>query len=328
MKVTLKDIALDAKVGMSTVSYVLAGTSNVKLSQKTREKVLASAEKLGYVPNIGARGLSCGKTFMIGVLIDEQEFSSSFYPEILQGLENMLNAHDYGILLASYSNIDELPEKCSYLLQRRVEGVAVFAGDWISSTEPFLNLLKNQLPAVMMTVSLAGVISVGTDPVAVGKLAADYLVNLGHREIAYAGPESSLRLTGIRSVLGQTPCQVFGKLQRYDFDIGVELFNWLCSLEKRPSAVIVESDIAAVALIRTAVQYGWKLPQELSIVGIDGLDLGRVSLPALTSVGQPTYLRGQKAGEILLKLINGEPVETPNFEPWMIVRESCCKYRK
>ncbi len=325
MSVTLKDIASDAGVGMSTVSYVLSGSGVNKVGKETRKRILASAEKLGYLPNIGARGLSCGRTFMVGVLLEEQEFASSFYPDILQGLEHVLNKRDYGLLLASYSNAEEWKAKCSYLLQRRVDGVAAFPGGWLADFSPMQpsQLLEKRIPMVTMTRSFPGIPSVGINPFAIGETAARYLVELGHRKIAYAGPDSSPRRAGILSVLGTDSCPTFGKLISYDFELGVTLFDWIRTLPDRPTAVVVESDIAAVALIRTANAAGWQLPRDLSVVGIDGLDFGKISLPALTSVGQPTFERGVKTAELLLKLIDGEEVENFFFEPRMIVRESC-----
>lgn len=326
MSITLRDIANDAGVGMSTVSYVLSGSGVNKVGHETRKRILASAEKLGYLPNIGARGLSCGRTFMVGVLLEEQEFASSFYPDILQGLEYVLSKRDYGLLLASYSNEKELKAKCSYLLQRRVDGVAAFSGDWLvdfsSTGQPFL---EKHIPIITMTRPFSGIPAVDINAFAIGEMASRYLVGLGHRKIAYAGPEISPRRAGLLSVLGTDSCPTFGKLTSYDFELGVTLFDWIRNLPERPTAVVVESDIAAVALIRTANAAGWKLPRDLSVVGIDGLDLGKISLPALTSVGQPTFERGAKTAELLLKMIDGEEVENFFFEPCMIVRESCCR---
>ncbi len=324
MSITLKDIASDAGVGMSTVSYVLTGSGVNKVGKETRKRILASAEKLGYLPNIGARGLSCGRTFMIGVLLEEQEFASSFYPDILQGLEHVLNQRNYGLLLASYSSAEELKAKCFYLLQRRVDGVAAFPGAWLDDLSPMQPLLEKQIPMVTMTRSFPGIPSIGIEPFVIGETAARYLVELGHRNIAYAGPESSPRRTGILSVLGKETCPTFGKLASYDFELGITLFDWIRSLAERPTAVVVESDIAAVALIRTACASGWKLPRDLSVVGIDGLDFGKISLPALTSVGQPTFERGEKTAELLFELIDGRKVDNFFFQPRMIVRESCC----
>ena len=325
MSVTLKDIACDAGVGMSTVSYVLSGSGVNKVGKETRKRILASAAKLGYLPNIGARGLSCGRTFMIGVLLEEQEFASSFYPDILQGLEHVLNGRDYGLLLASYSDRQELESRCSYFLQRRVDGVAAFPAGWLESAAPLQAFQEKGIPVVTMTRSFPGIPSVGIDPFAIGETAARYLMSLGHRSIAYAGPASSQRRAGILSALGAEECPTYGKLAIYDFELGVELFDWICSLPERPTAVVVESDIAAVALIRTAATRGWRLPHDLSVIGIDGLDLGKISLPALTSVGQPTFERGGKTAELLLDMIGGKPVESFYFQPRMIVRDSCCE---
>ena len=324
MSVTLKDIACDAGVGVSTVSYVLSGSGIDKVSKETHKRILASAEKLGYLPNIGARGLSCGRTFMIGVLLEEQEFASSFYPDILQGLEHVLNGRDYGLLLASYSNRQELESRCFYFLQRRVDGVAAFPASWLDSAASFEQFQKNNVPVVTMTGSFPGIPSVRIDPFAIGETAARYLMSLNHRNIAYAGPLCSPRRAGILAALGVQECPTYGTLTIYNFELGMALFDWIRNLPERPTAVIVESDIAAIGLIRTATVHGWRIPQDLSVVGIDGLDLGKVSLPALTSVGQPTFERGEKTAELLLNMIDGKSVESFYFQPRMIVRGSCC----
>lgn len=325
MSVTLKDVAHDAGVGMSTASYVLTGSGVNKVSSETRKQILASAEKLGYMPNILARGLSCGKTFMIGVLLEEQEFANSFYPDILQGLEQVLDRNDYGLLLASYRNQSELETRCSYFLQRHVDGVAVFPAHWLDNAASLQKIMKRGVPVITMTRSFPGIPSVEITPFAIGETAAQYLVELGHRNIAYAGPIDSPRREGILSVLGKDECPTYGKHANYNFEMGEALFDWLLQLSLRPTAVIVESDIAAVALIRAAALHGLRLPDDLSVVGIDGLDLGRISLPSLTSVGQPTLERGWKAAEMLLDMIAGKTRESFYFHPRMIVRDSCCR---
>ena len=106
MAATLKDIARFARVAPSTASYVLGGTGLHKVGKETQRRIFEAAAKLDYRRNINAQGLSTGRSFMIGVLI--QQLSTSFLPEVLEGLEEELQRHNYGILLTSFSTLDEL----------------------------------------------------------------------------------------------------------------------------------------------------------------------------------------------------------------------------
>lgn len=323
MAATLKDIARFAHVAPSTASYVLGGTGLHKVGKETQRRIFEAAAKLDYRRNINAQGLSTGRSFMVGVLI--QQLSTSFLPEVLEGVEEELQRHNYGILLTSFTTPDELKKKCAYLDSRCVDGVLVVAISGVKNYSQLGKLYDRQLPAVALMGALDGVPAVLVDPVAIGALAIEYLHDRGHRRIAYCGAAESPRLDGVRrraAAFGDVELCV----QPYSWQSGVNgarAFDWLREQTPQPSAVIAESDRQAMELVCAAQRAGWILPEALSVLGVDGTDIGELISPAITSIGQPTVEQGRRAAEMILRRINGAPVDNHIFQPFIVERESC-----
>ncbi len=323
MPATLKDIAKDANVAMSTVSYVLSGTGIHKVSEDTCKRILASAKRLHYRPNIKARGLSKGRTYMVGALI--RQLTTSFIPEIIQGLEKVLEDNGCCLILSTYTDSTEFTRKCNYLYQHGVEGVAVLPEEDLPEPNTG-DLGLNRIPVVSIASTLADYPKVWVDPLAVGRMALRYLAELGHREIAYGGTLLP-RLQGMLELARHYPglrCRCQGDLT-YRPVGGETLLAWLRTLEPFPTAVITDSDIDAIALIQAATRTGIRVPEDLSVVGVDDLEVGRYSLPALTSIGQPKLDQGARAAELLLDAIDGREIHDCILQPFLVERQSCRK---
>jgi LacI family transcriptional regulator len=320
MTATLKQIAEDAHVAMSTVSYILSGTGRHKFSEATCRKVLESAERLNYRPNLKARALCKGRTYVVGALF--RSLTLSFIPHIIEGFEQVLETNGFGLLLATYTP-DNFTRQCNYLYQHGVEGVAILPSPDI--TVPDLGDLERAgIPVISIAESLGNRPKVLVAPEDTGSLPMRYLADHGHRIVAYAGGFETRR-RGIRQVISHTRgshCH-FLVQNGATFPNVHETFQWLKSLSPFPTAVICDSDTYAVALIQCATQDGLRIPEDLSVIGIDGMDIGNYSLPPLTTVAQQTYEHGIKAGELLLDAINGKEVRDCVMHPTIIERQSC-----
>ncbi|MBO7742065.1 MAG: LacI family DNA-binding transcriptional regulator [Victivallales bacterium] len=320
MTATLKSIAQDARVAMSTVSYILSGTGLHKFSEETCRKVLESAERLNYRPNLKARALCKGRTYVVGALF--RSLTYSFVPNIIEGFEHVMESNGFCLMLATYTP-DNFTRKCNYLYQHGVEGVAILPSPDI--TVPDLGDLERAgIPVISIADSLGNRPKVMVANEETGSLPMNYLADHGHTVVAYAGVDEARR-RGITKALDRhrhTHCH-FMQQQCHPLPDVRETFAWLKSLSPFPTAVICDSDTYAVALIQCATQDGLRIPEDLSVMGIDGMDIGNYSLPPLTTVAQQTYEHGIKAGELLLDAINGKEVRDCIMQPTIIERQSC-----
>lgn len=324
MAVTLRDVAKDANVAMSTVSYVLSGSGLHKVSDDTCQRILESARRLHYRPNLKARGLSKGRTYIAGALF--RQLNISFVPEIIEGLEQVLEENGYCLILATYASPREFTDKCNYLYQHGVEGVAVLPlfndvqepdiGDLAIANIPLISIggAGMEFPKVLV------------EPHAVGRTAFTYLAEMGHRNIAYAGNYPS-RIHGMRFAQKKYPDV---KFTWNDDPVSVtgdgeSIFKFVMSLDPRPTAVLADCDIDAIAFMHCALRNNFRIPEDFSVVGIDGLEIGAYASVPLTSVGQPTVEQGRQGGKLLLDAMNGKNIEDCILQPFMIERESCRK---
>ena len=321
MPVTLKDVARDANVAVSTVSYVLSNTGRHKFSEETCRRILQSAEKLHYRPNLKARGLSKGRTYIIGAL--SYDLTTSFIPEILQGIEDVLESRGYCMIISTYTP-ETFTEKCNYLYQHAVEGV-VLLPSWKFNSGDTGELALNNIPIVSVADSFVNCRKVLVEPHATGRIALEHLERLGHKTVAYSGAIPS-RLQGFLDTAAKYPHITFQYRKDSPAPIrdGAQILEWLRSLPEFPTAVVTDDDTSAISLIHSAVTAGIRVPQELSIIGMDGVAAGKYSLPPLTSIGQPTFEQGSKAAEILIDQIEGRSVRDCILQPFLIERESCC----
>lgn len=322
MAATLKDVALKAGVGISTVSYVINGTGIDKVGEETRKRILSVAAALSYRPSIAARGLRQGKTFLAGGLFPSIE--DSFIPELLQGLEDVLNSHHYSLILCTYKNKKEFEEKCVLLNSKRVDGAIILPDSGNSSLGIYKKLLK-EMPVVFIAkhIQELAIPYVMVDGQQIGFLGTEHLLKRGHRRIAFLGCGDLTRLNGYMEALKMYSVPFHEELV---FDLNNSkvrsMFHDVITLSPRPTALFAYSDNVAAEIIDEAQLCGIKIPEDLSVVGTDGLSLCSLIRPRLSTVVQPKYEQGFKAGDILMQQINHDHVNSQLLNPYLEERDS------
>jgi DNA-binding LacI/PurR family transcriptional regulator len=326
---TLNDIAKHAGVSNRTVSAVLNNRQGtVRVSSATRERVLASAQELNYTPNVIAQGLRTGQSFLVGVIV--AQITNSFIPEVLQGIENVLTANNYSMLLCTYHNEQELKAKLSILEQKKVDGLVVFSDARQPVNQVCDSIIKSR-PTVFIGSDQEKYDSpcIYTNGVQIGFTATEYLLRLGHRRIAFLAGACPEREEGYKAALiqaGLTKDSCIVVENCIDCSCGKTAFNKLRTEGSMPTAVISYSDNVAAGFIAAAIDAGVKVPEEVSVVGIDNLPVAEMLAPALTTISQPKTEQGSTATDLLLKMINGEKLSRENsvvFEPSLVIRKSC-----
>lgn len=306
-RVNIKDVANLAGVSPGTVSRTLNGNSYV--SQETRAKILAAVEELNYKPNLAAKMLKAGRSHTLALVIPS--IQNPIFPHVTQGVEDVANMYGYTTILCN-TNEDTNREKqyISNLLARSIDGF-IFA-TMTEKSDYIYELRQKGVPVVLVNRRNDDEIdAVQIDNFQATFDATNYLVSTGHRTIAFAmGNESvnvyrdrregylaALRHHGIRFYSEWLMQETYGPESFY------ALTKSLMLSEHRPTAILAGSDIKAFTIMRSLHDNGYKIPEDVSVVGIDNIPMSALVEPPLSSVSQPLYQMGSLAAKKLISQI-------------------------
>lgn len=325
---TITDVARAARVSMATVSRVLNNApSGVRAT--LRKRVLKAAKALDYRPNALARGLLNQRTHTLGLLITD--IANSFFAEITRGVEDVCRKRGYSLFIC---NTDRDPtttaEYIGVLREKRVDGVLVMAGG-VPGRQPFETLPGQGIPVVAIGRFDSPVPAIRIDNLKGGWEGANHLIQLGHRQIGiilgYRNSTTSRDiLKGHRKAFAEHGISVpkdwvlYGDAQA---TTAFELAGRLLRATPRPTGLLTVNDQTAIGVIRAALNLGLRVPQDISVVGYDGIQLGSFIYPALTTLRLPLHEMGVTAAEMVFQLRDGQMVDQKVwFVPELTVRES------
>lgn len=327
----MQDIGRELGLSAMTVSRALNGHPDVK--EETRQKVLAWAAQRNYRPNRWARSLVTRKSQIIGIVIPD--ITHNFFSEITRSVQEIIEPHGYDLMLC-HTHGDSAREQgvIDTLVGNHVDGLVVASEQPEDNPEFFVNLAKEHVPYVLVDrffPSLSA-IQIRADDFAIGKLATEYLISLGHRRIAHLDGRqispSRLRREGYLAAMAAhelpvDPRWVVGS--DYSHDGGVRAMQTLLALDPRPTAVCCGNDVSAMGAIRACRDAGLSVPQDMSITGAGSIEGAYHPVPFLTTMDWPLRELGHQAGELLLEAIRGnndvQPIERI-YEPHLLVRQS------
>ena len=333
---TSRDVARLAGVSRTTVSLVLNNVPDVHISPETRQRVLEAARQLNYYPDASARRLVSGRTSTIALVWHrgpDQMYRDAFLPGLLQGATRAARRYGYYILFRPMEP-DEPDDAWVELARGRHTDGLILSGPRSDDTalldlhrEGFPLVLHGQLPG-------ADIPSVDVDNEQGAMTAVRHLLALGHRRIGMitnaplAYTASRQRLEGYRRALEEAGLPFDEDRVRYgnfDEESGRQAMESLLSLEERPTAVFIASDMVAIGALRALQEHGLRAPEDIAIVSFDDIATARYLTPALTTVHVPAFGLGWSAAELLIRIIEGDlPNETQvRLETQLVVRESC-----
>ena len=335
-RITSRDVAERAGVSRTTVSLVLNNVQGVQISEETRERVLETAQQLGYVPNAAAQALASRRAQIIGLILTRNPHhisSDAFLNQILDGL--ITAAHEHSIrLLIDIVEVQHQQKAYQDLVRaKRIDGL-ILSGPRFDD-EALISLQRDHFPTVLMgQLPDTDFFSVDIDNYSAAKQAVGHLVTLGHERVAcitnaaLSYSAAADRMSGYREVLTTHGIIYDESLVRYgDFDpeSGYQQMKNLLKIETPPSAVFVASDVVAIGAKAAIVDAGFKIPQDIALVGFDDVPLARYLDPPLTTVRLPASELATRASQMLIQLIQGEePAEKlVLLESQLIVRQSC-----
>ena len=285
----IRTVAALAKVSIATVSRTINGSPAV--SERLTKRVWQAIQQLNYYPNTHARSLVSGRSRLLGIIVEN--ITNPFFPELIRSFEEIAVAHGYEILVSSSnSDVAVLTTCVRRMLERKVEGVAVLT---FGEEESVLDqLVDHNIPMVLAEFRLdnAKVSTILLDYSTGIQSAVNHLKELGHKQIAFlAGPHTLhsaiTRENDYRNAMQAAGLPIQKKwVVECDHTLkgGVTGFEQLRSLSARPTAILCSNDMTAIGVLRAAYHDGLRVPQDLSVIGLDDIDFAEFTLPPLTTI--------------------------------------------
>lgn len=325
-KITIQDIADQAKVSISTVSRVLNSTAPV--ADDTRERVLRVIDQLSYKPNLFAQRLAGGQSRTIGVLT--QLIGSPIYDVILRGILNGIDGTGYSPLFADGGwELEKNQMALNMFLQRQVDGLIILNGN---SPEEYLVEIARRLPMIIVGRDIAGIRDhcLPFDDFEAAYKATLHLIDAGHRRIAHITglqnhQDAIERRKGYLRALEEKGIQPDPDLIiEGDFTepSGVMAVEMLLMRGHIFNAIFAANDQMAYGARLALYRRGLRVPEDVSLVGFDDQAPSAYMIPPLTSIRRPPLEIGEAVGQALVQLLQGKSVSLPKFHSKLIIRES------
>lgn len=327
MRVTIKDVASAAGVSVGTASYALNGTGPV--SQEKLRRVQDAAEALGYVPNGIAKALQAQSNGMIGYFA--YSLTGPFFGQIMRGIEDTFNASDEEMIACSCSSVKKNVTRL--LRERMVDGAIVF-GEHLEDSL-IERLAGPNCPVVVMDRPLHNeyISSVVIDNEKCAYEVGRYISELGFRNVGCIigkGPDAIRRNKGFRAAIRDFGLHMEkGWVLQGEFVYSIAREKVIRRLESKPElpeVIFAFNDEMALGAIHALQEQGYRIPEDISVIGMDDIPQAAISVPKLTTFHQPIYEHGAHAAETLLQMLReSAPGSTTILTGYMVQRDSCRK---
>lgn len=330
MTVTLEDVARASGFSLPTVSRVLS-ESSYPVSAATRQRVLEVAGRLGYTPNLTARGLRTNRSGAVGIVVDD--ILSPFVPPILRGIQDRIADNGLSSVVVNADWNPAMERKAiSGLLSRRVDGIIFVEYSHLAVNKELESSGKPHIFAHrLFGASIKN--SVVPDDAYGAALAVNHLFQLGHRRIGFISGPSSWhsargRYEGYVATLARRGIALDPSLVTYgdwETDSGYAAARALLDAASPPTAIFAANDLMALGALYAVQDMGRRVPQDVAIVGYDNRDFARVVRPRMTTVSMPVYEMGRIAADLLVRQIAGgkEEADEIKVRGELFIRETC-----
>lgn len=326
-RMDIRAVAKLANVSIATVSRTInhVPTVNPKMAKRVREAI----RELNYFPNTQARALVSGRSKLLGLIVSE--ITNPFFPELIQGFEDVAVASGYEIMIGSTSNDPERMQRCvRRMLERNVEGVAVMT---FGIEQPLLDrLAERHIPLVFVDVApdRPGISAVSVDYHQGIRQAVQHLAVLGHRNIAFVtGPlrlhSAQSRLAAFKKSLQECGIPVDKRLiveGDHTMEGGMTAAERLMSQRGVPSSIMCSNDMLAIGVLHQLSRSGLRVPDDVSLIGFDDIHMAAMMIPPLTSILMSRADLAHGAISALRGHLEGFPKREYKIGTHLVVRES------
>lgn len=332
--VTIYDIAKEAGVSPATVSRVL--TNNANVSKARKEKVQSLIEKYNFKPNALARRLSDTQSKVIGII--EADVRNAYYAEVFVACENAASEAGYTVLMGNaFGNKEREMRHLDMMCQQKVDALILLGGavDSVETDREYAENMQKITPTipVIVTGKLDGVdcYAVRIDFEKAMDFLMEYLFGLGHEKIALVGGRKTETGTDTRRRRYEELLDKKGIPYReeyvaegsYDYESGYYGMNQILALEDVPTAAIAVNDYVAAGVVRSAAEHGYRIPQDISVVGFDNTQLAELLTPRLTSIDYDYANFGRMLVNTAIAAARGIKVPVnQKMRPRLVVRDS------
>lgn len=333
--ITIYDVAKKAGVSSTTVSKALNNYPDV--SEKTKNAILTVAAEMGYLPNSHAQSLSTKKTWSIGVMFTEDNevgMKHPFFNAVIESFRKHAENEGYDLTFPSRNLRNRNISYLEHFKYRGVDGIIIICSD---QNDPLVvEILNSTIPIVVIDMKEVNSSVVHSDNVLGGEKAVQYLLSLGHKKIAHitGSPDSfsgEARIQGYQKAMEQANLSIpKGYLMNggmFSIQEGREAMENLLKLSDRPTAVFVAGDQMAIGAIEVIKENGLAVPEDISIIGFDDIEMASYITPKLTTIKQDTDEIGKRAAQLLVSQIikKKKEIRTEMIPIELIERESCKK---
>lgn len=322
---TLKDIAKQVGVSVSTISRVINNDTSRHINPETKKKIWEVVEEIGYKPNESARNLVQNKreeakpSMLVGCIVMKPQFRGQhpYFSPILSGVSEQLQ--DLGYTLAYIHSIDELQNEQQLhkaVRETQLDGIILIG----AVDAEFVAYIKKHIPAVIgidLEEDVQSVTLVDYDRIAAVKSAVDHLIEQGHRNIGFIGGDTASsgapeekRYTGFKYAMHCAGLEVNPNwVIDTDWKVECSYSGMLELLEsqasERPTAMFAASDTLAIAAMRAVTEKGLRIPEDISFIGVDNIELSEYTNPPLSTIAVPKYEIGTTTARLLVQYMNG-----------------------
>ncbi len=332
----MKDIA--AQLGLSAVTISKVLRNHPDIPEETRERVLKRIKELDYRPNIMARSLVTGRSYLIGLIVPD--LLHPYFAELAKVISATVSVRGYSIIISSSEEDPELESKeIDQLMSRRLDALIVASSG--TDAQNFLRLDRHGIPYVLIDRELPGLSAnfVGTNDEAAGQMATQHLIDQGCKTIAHIrGRENSTgmrRFEGYKRALQRSGIRYQDSLviarSRVDINsekMGSEAMRLLLQHRPVPDGVFAYNDPLAIGAILTILEAGLRIPEDIAVIGCGNLHYDRALRVPLSSVDQNSQGIGDRTAEILLEILDAKVRPQPRsviLEPSLAIRASSLK---
>lgn len=310
--VTIKDVSKRSGFSVTTVSKALNNYSDI--SYETKKIILKLCDEMGYVPNNSARSLVSKKSYTIGVVFEEITGVGLQHPvfsKVLESFKTECEKQGYDIMFLSKIMGREKGSYYQHSLSKQVEAVLVLCAEF--NSDEMIELYGGDIPIVMIDFSYEGVINITSNNRRGVRQAVKHLHDLGHKKIANIFGGGSTYIGGIRrdyfvEMMGNYDLEVKDEYmvsgEFFSKEDGYNAMNKLLKLDDLPTAIFCASDMLAIGAIQAIKHSGKAVPDDFSIVGFDGIDMGQIISPRLTTIRQDSRKMGKIAAANIMMMIN------------------------
>lgn len=332
MNITIKDVAKKAGVSTATVSLVL-NNKDSRITHETRQRILKAIKELNYHPNFAARSLMTSRTKTIGLIIPD--VSNPFFADFSKCLESRLSQHKYSVLLCnSDNNIEKEKNYLTELIYRNMDALVISSVniEELSKTDLFKQI---KIPILIFDRKLSSTKAntIFIDNFNGGYLAAKELVQHNHTKICCISGSFRLdtikeRFMGFKQYLDENNI-LFDKTNLFEGELTVEhgykSAKKILQLQKDITAIFCTNDLIALGVYKAFKEEHVKIPDSISIVGFDNIEVSNFLSPSLTTIAQPVHKMGEESANLIIKLLSDNSIIESICLPVSLVKRESVK---